>query len=67
MNFEVDTYQDAQKDFPSKEIPLETRDNTYYHFKTDVFKGLISYSTSKDFAANIVTLSEKSEGNYCNE
>ena len=59
MNFEVDTYQDAQKDFPSKEIPLETRDNTYYHFKTDVFKGLISYSTSKDFAANIVTLEVK--------
>lgn len=56
MNFELDTYVDAQKGFPSKDLPLETRDNTYYHFKTDVFKGLISYSTSKDFGANLVTI-----------
>lgn len=59
MNFELDTYVDAQKDFPSKDIPLETRDNTYYHFKTDVFKRLITYSTSKEFAANLVTLDVK--------
>ncbi len=56
MNFEVDTYIDAQKDFPSKEMPLETIDNIYYHFKTDVFKGLITYSTSKEFGANLVTI-----------
>lgn len=57
MNFELDTYVDALKHFPSKEIQLETIDNTYYHFKTDVFKGLISYSTSPNFGANIVTIS----------
>jgi len=56
MNFEVDVYVDALKDFPSKEINLETLDSTYYHFKTDVFKGLISYSTSRDFGANVVTI-----------
>jgi len=56
MNFEVDSYIDAQKDFPSKETPLETSDSTYYHFKTDVFKGLITYSTSKEFGANLVTI-----------
>jgi cell fate regulator YaaT (PSP1 superfamily) len=56
MNFELDTYQDAQKDFPSKDISLETVDNTYYHFKTDVFKGILSYSTSKEFGANIVSI-----------
>jgi len=59
MNFEVDTYNDALKDFPSKELQLETLDNTYYHFKTDVFKGLMSYSTSQNFGANIVTISAK--------
>ena len=59
MNFEVDTYVDASKGFPSKEIQLETLDNTYYHFKTDVFKGLMSYSTSQNFGANIVTISAK--------
>ena len=31
MNFEVDTYIDASKGFPSKEIPLETADNSYNH------------------------------------
>jgi len=59
MNFEVDTYVDALKGFPSKEIQLETIDHTFYHFKTDVFKGLISYSTSPNFGANIVTISPK--------
>ena len=57
MNFELDTYNDALKDFPSKELNLETMDNTYYHFKTDVFKGQMSYSTSPNFAANLVTIS----------
>ena len=57
MNFELDTYNDALKDFPSKELNLETMDSTYYHFKTDVFKGLMSYSTSPNFAANLVTIS----------
>jgi cell fate regulator YaaT (PSP1 superfamily) len=56
MNFELDTYMDALKQFPSKEINLETLDNTFYHFKTDVFKGLISYSTSPTFGANVVTI-----------
>ena len=59
MNFELDSYMDALKDFPSKEIQLETLDNTYYHFKTDVFKGLMSYSTAPNFAANIKTISAK--------
>ncbi|HRZ96600.1 MAG TPA: regulatory iron-sulfur-containing complex subunit RicT [Paludibacter sp.] len=57
MNYELDAYVDASKDFPSKEIHLETLDNTYYHFKTDVFKGLISYSTAQNFGANVVTIS----------
>lgn len=59
MNFELDTYVDAQKDFPSRDVPLETAFNTYYHFKTDVFKGMSTYSTSKDFAANLVTIDVK--------
>jgi cell fate regulator YaaT (PSP1 superfamily) len=59
MNFELDSYMDALKDFPSKEIQLETMDNTFYHFKTDVFNGLISYSTSPTFGVNVVTISAK--------
>jgi len=57
MNYELDTYVDALKVFPSKEIQLETLDNTFYHFKTDVFKGMVSYSTSPNFGANVATIS----------
>jgi len=59
MNFELDSYMDALKEFPSKEIQLETLDNTFYHFKTDVFKGMISYSTAPNFGANIVIIKAK--------
>jgi cell fate regulator YaaT (PSP1 superfamily) len=57
LNYEVDAYMEAQRQFPSREIPLETKDATFYHFKTDVFKGLMQYSTDKHLAANLVTIS----------
>jgi cell fate regulator YaaT (PSP1 superfamily) len=56
MNFELDGYVEAQKDIPPKDIPLETKDATYYHFKTDVFKKEMQYSSSPNMAANIVTI-----------
>lgn len=56
LNYEVDGYMEAQKRFPSREIPLETKDNTYYHFKTDVFKNQMQYSTDRNFAANLVSI-----------
>lgn len=56
INYEVDTYVEAQKRLPSREIVLETKDNTYYHFKTDIFKREITYSTDKTLAANLVTI-----------
>ena len=48
---------EAQKRLPSREVVLETKDNTYYHFKTDIFKREITYSTDKSFAANLITIS----------
>lgn len=57
MNYELDSYMDAQKSLPSKEIELETKNGTYFHFKTDIFKGQITYSTDKNMAANLVTIS----------
>ena len=56
VNFEAPMYMDAQKDFPSKDVRLETLDGTYYHFKTDVFKRQITYSTSENVPANLVTI-----------
>ncbi|MDR2823704.1 MAG: hypothetical protein LBB41_00720, partial [Prevotellaceae bacterium] len=56
MNYELDIYIEALKDFPSREIPLETLDNTYFHFKSDVFKRLMTYSTDRNNAVNLVTM-----------
>ena len=57
LNFEVDTYVESVKRMPSREIALETLDSTYYHFKTDIFKREITYSTDKSMPANLVTIS----------
>ncbi|MGL5015890.1 MAG: PSP1 domain-containing protein [Bacteroidales bacterium] len=59
INYEVDTYVEVQKQMPSREIPLETKDSTYYHFKSDILRREISYSTSPQFPANLVTISAK--------
>ena len=59
MNYEVDTYVEAMKRFPARDITLETLDNTYYHFKSDILKREITYSTDKSFAANLVTISTR--------
>jgi len=56
MNYELDAYVEALKDFPSHEIELLTTNSTYYHFKTDVFKRLMTYSTDKINAYNLVTI-----------
>ena len=56
LNYEIDAYVEAQKQFPSREIPLETKDATFYHFKTDVFKNQMSYSSDKNFVANLTTI-----------
>ncbi len=56
LNYEVDCYVEAQKRLPSREITLETKDGTYYFFKADILSNLISYSTDKVFAANLMTI-----------
>ncbi len=57
LNFEVDTYVESLKRLPERNVRLETADNTYYHFKTDIFKREITYSTDKNIPANLVTIS----------
>ncbi|MCH5319801.1 MAG: hypothetical protein J1E38_08870 [Paramuribaculum sp.] len=56
LNFEVDSYVESVRKMPAKEIRLETADATYFHFKHDVFKREITYSTDKNIAANLVTI-----------
>ncbi len=59
LNYEVDTYVEALKRLPSKEIVLETKDGEYFFFKSDILKGMITYSTDKHIAANLVELSAR--------
>ncbi len=56
LNFEVDAYVESVKSMPPRETRLETADATYYHFKSDIFKREITYSTDKAIAANLVTI-----------
>ena len=59
LNYEVDVYVESQKRLPSREITLETTEGTYYFFKADILKGLITYSTDKNFMANTVTITAR--------
>jgi cell fate regulator YaaT (PSP1 superfamily) len=56
MNYEVDVYVESQKRLPSKEITLETVEGTFYFFKADILKGMITYSSDKNFMSNAVTI-----------
>ena len=56
LNYEVDAYVEGVKRLPSREVVLETKTNSYFHFKTDIFKREITYSSSKEVAANLVTI-----------
>lgn len=56
MNYEVDMYVEAQRSLPSREIVLRAKDADYYHFKTDILAGMITYSTDKNGVANQVTI-----------
>lgn len=58
LNYEVDTYVEAQKKLPSREIVLDTKDGSFFHFKTDILSGMMTYSTDKHFAANLVTVNK---------
>lgn len=57
LNYEVDEYIEAGKKLPSKEVMLQTKDSDYYHFKSDILAGTVTYSTDKNLAANLETIS----------
>ncbi len=43
LNYELDTYEDARKDFPSPNISLETEEGKYNFVKSDTFKRIMFY------------------------
>ncbi len=56
MMYEYDTYVDARKDFPRVREPLQTVDGEYFLLKTDILGGTMTFGTSRDTLANVVTL-----------
>lgn len=44
LNYEVDTYVDAQRDFPPTHYPLETENGTYIFSKADILNRKYCYS-----------------------
>lgn len=51
LNFEVDTYLDAQRDFPPTNIPLETEKGRFIFQKADILSGIYWYSAQSGEAA----------------
>lgn len=56
LNFEIDSYSEAHKELPPKDVTLETKDGTYYYLKPDILARKITYSTDKSIPANLVTI-----------
>ena len=48
LNYELDTYLDALKDFPSADSKLHTEKGTAFCQKTDIFKGMLWFSYKDD-------------------
>ncbi|MDR0185256.1 hypothetical protein ETF27_03825 [Prevotella brunnea] len=57
LNYEVDDYVEASRKLPGKDVHLFTIDNEYFLFKSDILNGLCTYSTDKNLAVNLETIS----------
>ncbi|GHA45352.1 hypothetical protein GCM10007103_28000 [Salinimicrobium marinum] len=50
LNYELDTYLDALKDFPKTEVKLYTKKGTAVCQKIDIFKGMLWYAYEGDWS-----------------
>ncbi|HEY6162080.1 MAG TPA: regulatory iron-sulfur-containing complex subunit RicT [Bacteroidia bacterium] len=56
LNYELDSYLDAIKDFPENNVKLETEKGRAFHQKTDIFKRMMWYSYEGE-AENFIPVS----------
>jgi cell fate regulator YaaT (PSP1 superfamily) len=56
INYEVEVYSDARKDFPDLSRVLETMEGSWLFQKADIFKKTVWYSCSNDSSFNMVSL-----------
>ena len=59
LNYEVDEYVEANRKLPPRDMVLQTQDSEYHLFKTDILAGMCTYSTDKNLAANLETITAK--------
>ena len=50
---------EASRKLPSKEVVLQTQDNDYYLFKSDILAGMVTYSTDKKVPANLEVITAR--------
>ena len=54
LNYEIDAYIEARKQFPDTKIVLKTKTGKCYFQKSDVFKKILWYSTAEQSSFNMV-------------
>ena len=57
MNYEADTYMEAGRKLPGRDVVLQTMDGDYFLFKKDILAGQLTYSTAKGVPANLEVIS----------
>lgn len=56
LNYELDAYLDALKDFPKNHQRLKTKKGVANHLKTDIFKGIMWYVLDAEGTSTVVSL-----------
>jgi cell fate regulator YaaT (PSP1 superfamily) len=56
LNYEFDSYVDAQKDFPDTSVVLVSKKGRAYHQKTDIYKRVMWYSLEENAAVNLIAI-----------
>lgn len=56
LNYEVDNYVEASRKMPPKDAVLQTADGEFHQFKVDILAELITYSSDKNLASNLETI-----------
>lgn len=59
LNYEVNTYAEAQRQIPKRDIVLQTKAGLYHFFKADYLQRQITYSTTAGRAENLLTIPAK--------
>jgi cell fate regulator YaaT (PSP1 superfamily) len=57
LNYELDCYIDALKNFPSTNIQIETENGNYNYLKADIFKGIFWYVKENNQPGGMVSVS----------